>query len=355
MCETNVTPPDDDSIKRIIDKIARRIGRKIDHANPLLDARLPDGSRVNATLPLVTLRGPTITIRKFKADPLTIVNLINFNTVPLDFAAFLWLCVDGLGIRPANIIISGGTGSGKTSTLNCLAMFIPENERIITIEDTAELQIRHRHWVQMESKPPNIEGRGEVKMDALVKNCLRMRPDRIIVGEVRGAEATTLFTAMNTGHDGCMSTLHANTARETITRLTNPPMNVPQIMIPALDIILMQSRFRHREIGTVRRITEVSEIAGIEEGKIQLNTIYKYDPITDTLKETGVPSRVRMQLAESSGLSGAEINKEQKIMEIVLNYMVVKGITDLESVRSVVREYYTDKHSLLERIQREIR
>ena len=204
MCKTNVVFDDEREILNIIERIARGVGRRIDQQNPLLDARLPDGSRVNATIPPVSLDGPTITIRKFKKDPLTVVDLIKYQTMTSEIAAFLWVLVDGLEVKPANILVAGGTGSGKTTTLSSLASFIPPSERVITIEDTAELQLPVEHWIRLETRPPNLEGKGEVTMDDLVKNTLRMRPDRIIVGEVRGPEARTMFTAMNTGHNGAL-------------------------------------------------------------------------------------------------------------------------------------------------------
>lgn len=204
MCKTNVIFDSDRDILNIIERIAREVGRRIDQQSPLLDARLPDGSRVNATIPPISLDGPTITIRKFKRDPLTIIDLIKYGTMSSEVAAFLWVLVDGLGVKPANVLVAGGTGSGKTTTLNSLGMFIPPSERVISIEDTAELQLPVEHWVRLETRPPNLEGKGEVTMDDLVRNTLRMRPDRIIVGEVRGPEARTMFTAMNTGHNGAL-------------------------------------------------------------------------------------------------------------------------------------------------------
>lgn len=204
MCKTNILFENEKEIMNIIERIAREVGRRIDQQSPLLDARLPDGSRVNATIPPISLEGPTITIRKFKKDPLTIIDLIKYGTLNTDIAALLWIFVDGLGVKPANILVAGGTGSGKTTMLNSLAMFIPPSERVISIEDTAELQLPIEHWVRLETRPPNLEGKGEVTMDDLVRNTLRMRPDRIIVGEVRGPEARTMFTAMNTGHNGAL-------------------------------------------------------------------------------------------------------------------------------------------------------
>jgi len=353
MCKTNIYFEDEREILNIIERIARQVGRRIDQQTPLLDARLPDGSRVNATIRPISLEGPTLTIRKFKKDPLTIIDLLKYGTFNLEIASLLWVFVDGLGVKPANVIVSGGTGSGKTTTLNALAMFIPPSERVISIEDTAELQLPIEHWVRLETRPPNIEGRGEITMDDLVKNTLRMRPDRIIVGEVRGPEARTMFTAMNTGHDGCMGTIHSNSARETIVRLESPPMNVPRIMIPALDVIIMQVRFNNRKKGTIRRITEIAEISGIEGESVQLNTIYKYNPARDELYPTRVPSRVMNQLAEHTGLTTEELLEERLKREVVLQWMVEKGIRDIEEVGHYIREFYIDPEGIFAKIERD--
>ncbi|MCD6372058.1 MAG: CpaF family protein [Thermococcus sp.] len=353
MCKTNIIFPTDREILNIIERIARQVGRRIDQQSPLLDARLPDGSRVNATIPPISLDGPTITIRKFKKDPLTIIDLIKYGTMNTDIAAFLWILVDGLGVKPANVLVSGGTGSGKTTTLNSLSLFIPPSERVITIEDTAELQLSVEHWIRLETRPPNIEGKGEITMDDLVKNTLRMRPDRIIVGEVRGPEARTMFTAMNTGHDGCMGTIHANSSRETITRLESPPMNVPRIMIPALDIILMQVRFHSRKKGTIRRITEIAEVAGIEGDHVQLNKLYKYDPAKDELVPTGVPSRVLNTLAHHTGLTIRELELEKEKRKVILDWMVEKGIRSIQEVGYYIRQFYIDEEALFEKIEKD--
>nr|WP_240911654.1 CpaF family protein [Thermococcus sp. LS1] len=353
MCKTNIMFPEDREILNIIERIAREVGRRIDQQSPLLDARLPDGSRVNATIPPISLDGPTITIRKFKKDPLTIIDLIKYGTMNTDIAALLWIFVDGLGVKPANVLVAGGTGSGKTTTLNAIGMFIPPSERVITIEDTAELQLPVEHWVRLETRPPNLEGKGEITMDDLVKNTLRMRPDRIIVGEVRGPEARTMFTAMNTGHDGCMGTIHANSARETIIRLESPPMNVPKIMIPALDIIIMQVRFHSRKKGTIRRITEIAEISGIEGENIQLNKLYKYDPAKDELVPTGVPSKTLNALAHHTGMSMAELELEKEKRKIILDWMVEQGIRSIEKVGYYIRQFYVDEEALLKKIEAE--
>ncbi|AFL95226.1 hypothetical protein containing Type II secretion system E domain [Thermococcus cleftensis] len=353
MCKTNVVFEDEKEILNIIERIAREVGRRIDQQSPLLDARLPDGSRVNATIPPISLDGPTITIRKFKKDPLTIIDLIKYGTMNTEIAALLWIFVDGLGVKPANVLVAGGTGSGKTTTLNSLGMFIPPSERVITIEDTAELQLPVEHWVRLETRPPNVEGKGEITMDDLVKNTLRMRPDRIIVGEVRGPEARTMFTAMNTGHDGCMGTIHANSARETIVRLESPPMSVPRIMIPALDIIIMQVRFHSRKKGTIRRITEIAEISGIEAESVQLNKLYKYDPAKDELVPTGVPSRTLNNLAHHTGMSVAELELEKEKRKIILEWMVEQGIRSIDQVGYYIRQFYIDEEGLLKKIAAE--
>ncbi len=353
MCKTNIVFQEDKEILNIVERIAREVGRRIDQQSPLLDARLPDGSRVNATIPPISLDGPTITIRKFKRDPLTIIDLIKYGTISSDIAAFLWILVDGLGVKPANILVAGGTGSGKTTTLNSLAMFIPPSERVISIEDTAELQLPVEHWVRLETRPPNLEGRGEVTMDDLVRNTLRMRPDRIIVGEVRGPEARTMFTAMNTGHDGCMGTIHSNSARETIVRLESPPMNVPRIMIPALDIIIMQVRFYSRKKGTIRRVTEIAEVSGLEGESIQLNKLYKYDAAKDELIPTGVPSETINTIARHTGMSVAEIELEKEKRKIILDWMIERGIRDIEKVGYYIKQFYIDEEQLLKKIETE--
>ncbi|RLG58308.1 MAG: CpaF family protein, partial [Candidatus Hydrothermarchaeota archaeon] len=351
ICKTNLTfgEEEEEELLRIIEKIAASVERRIDKAVPLLDARLPDGSRVNATIKPVSLEGPTLTIRKFRKKPLTIIDLINYKTLNAHVAAFLWVVVEGLGIKPGNILVAGGSGSGKTTTLNCLASFIPPTDRVISIEDTAELQLPIEHWIRLETRPPNVEGRGEINMDELVKNTLRMRPDRVIVGEVRGSEARTLFTAMNTGHDGCMGTLHANSAKETIIRLTNPPMNVPKIMIPALDLIIMQNKI-YKGDRVIRRITEIAEIIEIEENgeiEIDLNMLYKWEPKSDSLKEANC-SKIKEKLAELKGWSLEELEKEIKSRERILIWMVENNI---RNVSEIINRYYSSREKLLSEIE----
>lgn len=349
MMKTNILFKDAGEVMNLIDSIARQINRRIDQESPILDGRLPDGSRVNATIPPISADGPSMTIRKFKRDPLTIIDLINSKTISVELAAFFWLCFDGLGVKSANAIISGGTSSGKTTTLNALSSFINPKERIITIEDTLELQIPHEHVIRMETRPPNVENRGELTMNDLVKNSLRQRPDRIIVGEVRGSEAITLFTALNTGHSG-FGTLHSNDARETITRLTNAPMSVPNIMISAIDFIIMQNRIYRSDGVSFRRISEVAEVSGIEEGVIQLNKIFEWDPQSDTIKNVGITSKTLTEIANVSGNSLNSLYDEIKNREIVLQHMVDQNIRSIRDVSSVLEMYYLDSQKVLNRI-----
>ena len=349
MMQTNVIFDDDTDIKAIIDVIARQVNRRIDQQTPILDARLNDGSRVNATIPPVSADGSSLTIRKFRKDPLTVIDLINFKTMSSHLAGFLWVCVDGLGVKPCNAIIAGGTGSGKTTTLNTVTSFTPPRERIITIEDTLELQLPHAHVLRMETRPPNIEGKGELNMDHLVKNSLRQRPDRVIVGEVRGSEAITLFTALNTGHSG-FGTLHANTARETITRLINPPMNVPNIMIPALDFIIMQNRMYRPEGGSIRRITEVAEVVGMEEGNVQLNRVFEWNNMVDKVEYVGIASQTLREMAELRGITITEIEEEIEKRRLVLEYMGDNNIRSIKEVGEWISNYYKDPDEVLDNI-----
>ncbi len=349
MMKTNITFKDSGELMNLIDSIARQINRRIDQESPILDGRLIDGSRVNATIPPISADGPSMTIRKFKRDPLTIIDLINSKTISVELAAFFWLCFDGLGVKSANAIISGGTSSGKTTTLNALSSFINPKERIITIEDTLELQIPHEHVIRMETRPPNVENKGELTMNDLVKNSLRQRPDRIIVGEVRGSEAITLFTALNTGHSG-FGTLHSNDARETITRLTNEPMSVPNIMISAIDFIIMQNRIYKPDGVSFRRISEVAEVSGIEEGVVQLNKIFEWDPQSDTIKNVGITSKTLTEIAKVSGNSLNDMYDEIKNREIVLQHMVNQNIRSIKDVGAVLEMYYLDPQKVLNRI-----
>jgi Flp pilus assembly protein, ATPase CpaF len=269
---------DDSHLRRTIDKIVGRIGRRVDESSPMVDARLPDGSRVNAVIAPVALDGSMLTIRKFAADPLTAQDLVNSGTMSAPVAHLLAGCVQGR----LNILISGGSGAGKTTTLNVVSSFIPADERIVTIEDAAELQLHQEHLVRMETRPPNIEGRGQITARDLVRNSLRMRPDRIIVGEVRDGAALDMLQAMNTGHDGSLTTLHANSPRDALSRLETmvlmagidlPTRAIREQAGSALDLIVHQARLRD---GT-RRITHLTEITGLESDVITLQDLFHFD------------------------------------------------------------------------------
>ena len=269
---------DDEHLLRIIDKIVSRVGRRIDESSPMADARLPDGSRVNAIIPPISLDGPTLSIRRFSVVPLRIEDLIQKQALTKGMAEFLAAMV----AAKTSILISGGTGSGKTTLLNILSCFIPEGERIITIEDTAELQLQQTHVVRLETRPQNIEGKGEVPMRALVRNCLRMRPDRIVLGEVRGSEVIDMLQAMNTGHEGSLTTIHANASRDALSRLENlvsmggvsmPTKTLRQQISSAIHIVIQTARLTDGS----RKITSIQEITGMEGDVIVMQEIFTYE------------------------------------------------------------------------------
>jgi pilus assembly protein CpaF len=275
---TDIRFRDDAHVMHVIEKIVSPLGRRIDESSPMVDARLPDGSRVNAVIPPLALKGPSITIRKFAKDPFTVDDLVRFGTFTKDMADLLKACVEG----KLNIVVSGGTGSGKTTTMNVLSSFIPSEDRIITIEDAAELQLRQEHVVTLETRPPNIEGKGAVTMRDLVRNSLRMRPDRIVVGEVRGGEALDMLQAMNTGHDGSLTTGHANAPRDMLSRLETmvlmagmdlPVRAIREQIASAVDLIVQQSRLRDGS----RKITHLTEVQGMEGDVITLQDIFVFD------------------------------------------------------------------------------
>ncbi len=267
-----------DHVAYVLDKIVSPLGRRIDESTPMVDARLKDGSRVNAIIPPLALAGPTITIRKFAKDPLQVSDLIGFGSLTNEMADFIAACVK---IR-LNVFVSGGTGSGKTTTLNILSSFIPGDERIVTIEDAAELQLRQEHVVSLETRPANIEGEGEISMRELVKNCLRMRPERIIVGEVRSGEALDMLQAMNTGHDGSLTTGHANSPKDMISRLETmvmmagmdlPARAIREQIASAVHLIVQQNRLR----DGARKITHITEVQGMENEKVVLADIFRFE------------------------------------------------------------------------------
>ena len=305
-----VTFENNDHVMRIIDRIVAPLGRRIDESSPYVDARLPDGSRVNAVIPPISLVGPVLTIRKFSRNPITVEQLIQFGSVTQEAVQFLKACVESR----LNIVISGGTGSGKTTLLNILSGFIPSDERIITIENAAELQLRQEHVVTLESRPPNIEGRGEITIRDLVVNSLRMRPERIIVGEIRDEAALDMLQAMNTGHDGSMTTLHSNGPRDTLSRLETmtlmagmdlPSRAIREQISSAIDLICHQERMRD---GT-RKITNLTEISGMEGEVITMTDIFVFEQtgiengqIAGRLRPTGLRPKF-MDKLEAAGIN----------------------------------------------------
>ena len=278
LTKSEVTFSSDDAVMSAIERIVSPLGRRIDESSPMVDARLKDGSRVNAIIPPLALRGPCVTIRKFSKKKLTSDDLLGFNAISPPMVAFLKVAVE----QRLNIIISGGTGSGKTTLLNVLSNFIPEDERIVTVEDAAELKRVQPHLVALEARPPNLEGKGQVTIRDLVKNCLRMRPDRIVVGEYRGGEALDMLQAMNTGHDGSLTTAHANTPRDLVSRLEVmvmmsgmdlPVQAIREQVASAVDLIVQQTRFSDGS----RRVINITEVTGVEGGTVQMQDIFRFD------------------------------------------------------------------------------
>ncbi len=300
---------DNAHLLRIIDKIVSQVGRRVDESSPMVDARLPDGSRVNAIIPPLALRGPTLTVRKFARDPYTMNDLIGFGTVTGKSAQFLSACVRG----KLNVLISGGTGTGKTTTLNALSAFVPNDERIVTIEDAAELQLQQEHVITLEARPPNIEGQGEVRIRELVRNALRMRPDRIIVGEVRGGETLDMLQAMNTGHEGSLTTIHANSPRDALSRLETlvltagvdlPLRAIREQISSAFDLLIQISRL----VDGSRRITHVTEVLRMESDVITLQDIFSATPPDEENDPSGGRARLLSPL-QCTGLKPSFLEK----------------------------------------------
>ncbi len=297
LTKSDVIFNNDEHVLRVIDRIVAPLGRRIDESSPMVDARLPDGSRVNAVIRPISLVGPCLSIRKFKKEGITVENMVNYGSMTRDMAEFLSACVRAR----LNIVVAGGTGSGKTTTLNALSSFIPEDERIITVENAAELQLRQDHVVTLESRPPNVEGKGEITIRDLVINCLRMRPERIVVGECRGGETLEMLQAMNTGHDGSMTTLHANTPRDALSRIETmclmsgmelPVRAIREQIASAVNLIVQQSRLKDGS----RKLINITEVQGMEGDVVVLQDVFVFEQtgldergkIIGQLRPTGV-------------------------------------------------------------------
>jgi pilus assembly protein CpaF len=305
---TDVVFQDDEHVMRIIDRIIAPLGRRCDESQPMADARLPDGSRVNAIIPPISLTGPVLTIRKFSKKPLTVEDLVRFGSLAIESVEFLKACVEAR----LNVVVSGGTGSGKTTLLNVLSGFIPDDQRIVTIEDAAELQLRQQHVITLEARPANIEGRGQIAIRDLVRNALRMRPDRVVVGECRGGEALDMLQAMNTGHDGSLTTAHSNGPRDTLSRLETmvlmagmdlPLRAIREQVASAVDLIVHQERMRDGS----RRVTSITEVQGMEGDIIVMQDLFTFEHqafedgrVIGRLKPTGIRPKFMSRLEQAN-------------------------------------------------------
>ncbi len=346
--KTNIQLPTEDLIMNYASRIAREVGREITHLEPLLDAHLSTGDRINATLFPISTAGNTMTIRRFSRTPWTIVHLLdpNTNTITSEAAAFLWLSVE----FELSMLISGGTASGKTSMLNAMMPFMPANQRIITMEDTRELNLpEFLHWVPLTTRPPNPHGEGEVSMLNLVENALRMRPDRIIVGEVRKKKETeVLFEAMHTGHT-VYGTFHANRAQEVVDRIMGPPMSIPGIVMGSLPLILIQHM--NRKTGK-RKTLEIAELIPQRRGAPpEVNVLYQWSPKTDRTEPMSPSVRVKEELMLFSGMSEKEIQNDLKGKEKILLWMLEHDIRNVEDVGKIITEYYLDKDTVLDLVE----
>ncbi|MFX1514207.1 MAG: type II/IV secretion system ATPase subunit [Promethearchaeota archaeon] len=354
---TNVIFENDDELDSFVIKMAQRAGRHISVAHPLLDASLPDGSRIQVTYGReVTQRGSTFTIRKFRSDPLTITDMLNFGTIDEKIGAYFWLILENSG----SIIISGGTASGKTSLLNSLAMFIRPGNKIVSIEDTAELNIPHENWIPSVARAgfgvADASGRmrGQITMYDLLRAAMRQRPDFLFVGEVRGEEAYIMFQAMATGHAG-MGTIHGDSVAGVIRRLESEPMNIPRQMVQALNVISVQRRIRRGNVN-VRRSYEIQEIVGVDPvtQELILNKIFAWNPRDDSFTYFGRSSLLE-QILEEQNLTMEELNDEWDRRALVLNWMARKKIEHYEQVAEIVRDYYSAPDQTYDRARRELK
>lgn len=341
--KTDVTFDSEEEIYNYASEIGRGVGKNISSLHPLLDAHLPSGDRTNATISPISTQGNTVTIRKFARDPWTITDFINVGTIDKDVAAFLWLCLQ----YEMNVIVSGGTGAGKTSLLNVLTPFIPPNQRIVSIEDTREISLPDfLHWVPLTTREANPEGQGEVSMQDLLVNSLRMRPDRILVGEIRRKkQAEVLFEAMQTGHS-VYSTLHADTAETTIKRMTNPPIDVPETVVEAVDLNVVMFRERRRNF---RRVLEVAEILEREDEEgLEANKLYSWNSKEDEIHRENDSREIMDKLEMLTGLDQDELMDNLREKRQVLSWMIDREVDSVEGVGRVIAEYYSQKDKVVE-------
>ncbi|ODS42898.1 MAG: hypothetical protein MSIBF_06440 [Candidatus Altiarchaeales archaeon IMC4] len=342
--KTNVLLPTEDLIRNYSLRIAREVGRELTQMKPLLDAHLVTGDRVNATLYPISSVGNTITIRRFSRTPWTAVRLIDpaIGTLNSEVAAFLWMAIE----YELSIIMTGGTASGKTSALNALMPFIQANHRVISMEDTRELMLpNYQHWVPMVTRPPGPQGEGEISMLDIMENALRMRPDRIVIGEVRRKRETEImFEAMHTGHS-VYATFHAEVAQEVVDRITSPPMSIPPIVMSSLHLIVTQ--YRNRRTGK-RRTFEVAELLKTTEGMPKINLLYQWDAKTDTIKQVNKSIRVKEELERFTGMNEKEMYEELANKQAVLEWLFEQGIHSVSDVGKIINEYYSDKETVLE-------
>lgn len=343
--KTNLVYDNEEELNRFVVRLAYLCGKHLSIADPILDGSLPDGSRVNATYSSeISRRGTTFTIRRFRADPLTIADLINLGTISLDIAAYLWFVIE----NKSSILIAGEIASGKTTLLNCTSMFIRPDMKIVSIEETPELNLPHINWIPMNTRTGFGRKGSDVTLFDLLKNALRQRPDYIIVGEVRGQEAFTLFQALSTGH-GVQATIHADTPEKVVSRLESEPMNVPRPMIGLLDIIIVQGRVRINE-KPARRTLYVTEVKDYdrENDEILLHEISRWEPAKDEHIKTG-ESVLLKKIAERKGFSMEEVMSEINKRKVVLNWMVKKGMRRYMEIGTMLREYYADKERTFKR------
>lgn len=344
---TDISFGSESEIYNYASEIGRGVGKNISSLHPLLDAHLPSGDRANATLNPISTKGNTLTIRKFARDPWTITDFIDIGTISPEMAAFLWLCVQ----YEMNMLVSGGTGSGKTSLLNVLTPFIPANQRVLSIEDTRELSLpQFLHWVPMSTREENPDGEGGVSMQDLLVNSLRMRPDRILVGEIRRKrQAQVMFEAMQTGHS-VSTTLHADTAETTIKRMTHPPIDVPETQVGAVDINVVMFRDRRRNFRRVREIAEVID----EDEEVHAHQIYKWNSQGDSFSKVNSSESVMEKLKMVTGLTDREIQESIDEKKGVLLWMLGHDVNELEEVGHVVAQYYSHKDELLGKIAEDV-